>query len=142
MPFWPWYRSRSRLKVKGHRRGGVCVLWMLLVFSYCYFKYQPCGTLQTVHRRLHLIYQLNWFWSFSNVLYAVLKQPSMKQNTFVKILVMISYWIYWFIRYYLETSSIRRTPPPRLWPLTCDRDLLTRSRPLRDQVINLILGGI
>ena len=25
-------RSRSRLKVKGHRHGGVCVLWMLLVF--------------------------------------------------------------------------------------------------------------
>ena len=24
--------SRSQLKVKGHRRGGVCVLWMLLVF--------------------------------------------------------------------------------------------------------------
>ena len=25
-------RSRSHIKVKGHRRGGVCVLWMLLVF--------------------------------------------------------------------------------------------------------------
>ena len=24
-------RSRSHVKVKGHRRGGVCVLWMLLV---------------------------------------------------------------------------------------------------------------
>ena len=31
MPFWPWHKSRSRLKVKGLRRGGVCVLWMLLV---------------------------------------------------------------------------------------------------------------
>ena len=31
-----------------------------------------------------------------------------------------------------KTRSIRRTQtPPRLWPLTCDRDLLTRSRPLR-----------
>ena len=37
MPFLPWHRSRSRLKVKGHRRGGVCVLWMLLVsLFFCY----------------------------------------------------------------------------------------------------------
>ena len=28
------HRSRSHHKVKGHRRGGVCVLWMLLVFFY------------------------------------------------------------------------------------------------------------
>ena len=27
-------RSRSHIKVKGHRRGGVCVLWMLLVSVY------------------------------------------------------------------------------------------------------------
>ena len=32
-------RSRSRLKVKGHRRGGVCVLWMLLVSKYFRFYY-------------------------------------------------------------------------------------------------------
>ena len=31
-----------------------------------------------------------------------------------------------------QTRSIRRTQTlPRLWPLTCDCDLLTRSRPLR-----------
>ena len=31
-----------------------------------------------------------------------------------------------------KTRSIRRTQtPPCLWPLTCDRDLLTRSSPLR-----------
>ena len=27
-------RSRSQLQIKSHRRGGVCVLWMLLVYSF------------------------------------------------------------------------------------------------------------
>ena len=29
----------SRSHVKGQRRGGVCVLWMLLVQSYCLFSF-------------------------------------------------------------------------------------------------------
>ena len=30
-------RSRSHVKVEGHRRGGVCVLWMLLVYFLSFF---------------------------------------------------------------------------------------------------------
>ena len=41
-------------------------------------------------------------------------------------------WCVKFARKWNKTRSIRRTQTPqRLWPLTCDRDLLTRSRPLR-----------
>ena len=33
-----YVRSRSHIKVKGHRRGGVCVLGMLLVIFYLIFR--------------------------------------------------------------------------------------------------------
>ena len=34
LTIWPWLKWRSQLKVKDHRRGGVCVLWMLPVIIF------------------------------------------------------------------------------------------------------------
>ena len=56
-------RSRSQLKVKGHRRGAVCVLWMLLVkilFTVSQDRYHliPC---------CHLINNNNVIWHFNYI---------------------------------------------------------------------------
>ena len=46
-------RSRSQLKVKGHRRGGVCVLWIFLV---CIFV---CLSYDGIHARFVFIMTLS-----------------------------------------------------------------------------------